>query len=321
MSIASYLQALIRDKATLVANLKKKGISSASTDETFTTLVAKVDNIDQGIDTSDGTAVSSDMKAGVTAYVNGEKITGDAYTRTTQVNTIEEGLIDGKTHYLQAGFYNGIAFEAQPTLKAENIKAGTTIYGVTGTYSPSIEINTLLKCSDLSSTQAILDRYNNGEIETSFDGTFSNWESLNIYDNSSHPVGAIYTNPGSDYIAGIQYDDGNNSTVNRCILFTTPINMSAHSILKYKYYVSTWINPTAKLYLISASSLSEAKTKLANSDIAYTFDMPCGNNLNLTNVLEEIENIVSDSYYICYNQPSDPGSNEAILIDLSIIQL
>ena len=275
----------------------------------------------EGSFTSDGTATSSDMKSGVIAYVNGEKVTGNAYTRTSQVNAVADHLIDGRSHWLQAGFYSGIAFEAQPTLKAENIKAGITIYGVTGTYAPSIEIDSLLKCSDLTSAQAVLDRYSNGEIEASFDGTFSNWESLNIYDYSTHPVGAAYTNPSSGYIAGIQYDDGNTSTANRCILFTTPVNMSAHSILKYKYYVSTWINPTAKLYLISASSLSEAKTKLANSDIAYTFDMPCGNNLNLTNVLEEIENIVSDSYYICYNQPSDPGGNEAILIDLSIIQL
>lgn len=275
----------------------------------------------QGTFTSDGTVTSADMKNGVIGYAAGQRIIGNAYTKTTQVNAVADGLVDGKTHYLQAGFYNGITFEEQPTLKAENIKAGVNIYGVTGTYTPSIEVDSLLKCSDLTSAQAVLDRYNNGEIEASFDGTFSNWESLNIYDTSNHPVGVVYENLGSDSIAGVQYDDGNNDVANRCILFTTPVNMSAHSILKYKYYVSTWINPTAKLYLISASSLSEAKTKLANSEIAYTFNMPCGNNLNLANVLEEIENIVSDSYYICYNQPSDPGGNEAILIDLSIIQL
>jgi len=240
MSIANYLQALIRDKATLVENLKKKGISSASTDETFTTLVAKVDEIDQGI---------------------------------------------------------------------------------TGTYSPSIKTDSLLKCSDLTSAQAVLDRYNNGEIETSFDGTFANWEPLNIYDYSNYRVGAFCTNLDSKSITGIQYDDINTFTVSKCILFTTPINMSAHSIIKYKYYVSTWSNPTAELYLISANSLSEAKTKLANNDIAYRFDMPCKNDLNSTNVLKEIENIVSDSYYICYNQPPNTGDTEAILIDLSIIQL
>lgn len=90
----------------------------------------------QGIDTSDATATSSDMKAGVTAYVAGAKITGDAYTRTSQVNSVADGLIDGTAHWLKAGFYNGIAYEAMPTLLASNIKRGVTIYGVTGTYGP-----------------------------------------------------------------------------------------------------------------------------------------------------------------------------------------
>ena len=97
--------------------------------------------------------------------------------------------------------------------------------------------------------------------------------------------------------------------------------MSEHTIVKYKYYVSTWINPTAQLKFISASSLAEAKTKLANNNVALSVGIPCINNLNNVFNLKEIESFVSGSYYVCYVQPTDAGGNEAILCDLLIIQL
>ena len=104
-------------------------------------------------------------------------------------------------------------------------------------------------------------------------------------------------------------------------MFTTPINMAAHSIVKYRYYVSTWINPQAQLKFVSASFVSEAKAKLANGEIAYSENIPCGNNLNEQWCLKEIESLTPDSYYIFWVQPNDPNGNEAILTDLQIIQL
>lgn len=266
------------------------------------------------LDTSDADATSSDMKAGVTAYVNGEKITGDAYTRTEQINAFESGLIDGRAHWLKAGFYNGIVFEAMPTLKAENIKNGVTIYGVTGTYSPSIITNVLLDTESATSAADIVSTYSS-DIEVSFDGSFGTWEALNEYNYDSHPIGAYYS---SSY-KGIYYSHSNRQ--NSAILFAEPIDMAAHSIIKYKYYVSTWINPTAQLYLISATSLSDAKQKLADNDIAYSIALPCANTANNSYVLTEEEGVVPGSYYICYCQPNGTGGNEAVLTDLSIIQL
>jgi len=65
--------------------------------------------------------------------------------------------------------------------------------------------------------------------------------------------------------------------------------------------------------------LAEAKTKLANNDVALTVDIPCGNNLNNVFNLKEIESFTPGNYYACYVQPSDAGGNEAIISDLQII--
>ena len=264
------------------------------------------------VDTADATAQNNDVRDGKIFYARGQRLVGNMPTISSA--TYIPSLIDQEV--AGNGYLNGnIIIKGDGNLIPANIKNGVTIFGVTGTLG---KIDTLLSCTGKNSEAKIVSAYSN-KIEVSFDGNFSTWSALTRTNDS---IRAVYVNPtGTGYVAGIQYDDNNNSTANKGILFKEPVQMSEHTIVKYKYYVSTWINPTAQLKFISASSLAEAKTKLANNNVALSVGIPCINNLNNVFNLKEIESFVSGSYYVCYVQPTDAGGNEAILCDLLIIQL
>lgn len=148
--------------------------ATATASDIFPGKTAYVDGVKiTGIATSDADATADDILSGSTAYVNGVKLTGTMANRGTvndTIDTVSEVVTIAQGYHSGSGTVQ-IASAEQAKIVAGNIKDGTTILGVTGTFT---DASTVSSGQTAAAAAQILEDYSAWVDGVEVQGTMAN---------------------------------------------------------------------------------------------------------------------------------------------------
>lgn len=146
-------------------------------------------------DTSDATAVASEILVDKTAYKNGAKVTGTMPNIGSQTGAIstKAGTVSISQGYHDGGGAIGIDSTEQAKLIATNIREGVTILGVEGSMSGS---------EDVAATSASVTPYTTAQTITPSDlGAYNSITQINVaaiaYSESDNAAGGVTVTIGT----------------------------------------------------------------------------------------------------------------------------
>jgi hypothetical protein len=164
----------------------------------------------------------------------------------------------------------------------------------------------------MTKTSEVLAKYGN-LVQVSNNGAYSTFTNLPDYQYMA--ISAVYTNS----LAGINIRSAN---ANTGFYYKTPVKItSSHILYELLYYMSTWINPSIVIHLISADSATDVPSKIIAGDYAHSKTVVLGNVNNRTNTFFEVTDAPIGNYYLFFRMPTKVEGNEQVISNINIISL
>lgn len=124
----------------------------------------------------------------------------------------------------------------------------------------------------------------------SLSDTVSKWGGVDVQNNYIGDSSSLY---------GVYMSNYTQSGCNTGILFSVPIMLNAGKVLTtVNAYISSWMNQTVNIRLVSADSLESAKEKVLASDFAYTSTFSFAGATSLKNHIISVGEVTAGNYFL-----------------------